>query len=319
LTDHLGNVRVVLNDARNSVGLNSITAAYDYYPGGMMMPGRTFSDGYRYGFNGKEKDPEGMGGGGSTYDYGFRIYNPRIGKFLSVDPLYQSYPWLTPYQFASNRPIIAIDIDGLESNDVNGENVGSDPNETAIKNHEKSARLAGVIVVTIGVFEKRVSAAMVVLSLSNQADIKLLQNKIGQIEKKLEKLSPGSTKPREGGQFGGGGSGGRWESNEPMKPRGIESNKAEDDPKATEIKSLQKELAETKGKLNSAEFKQATIENFTITGQLQHLAKDIYEAWEELSQENKDEYMNNLDKLQDKVLENTDKRLNYEQKRIENP
>ncbi len=52
---------------------------------------------YRYGFNGKEKDDEGMGGGGSTYDYGFRIYNPQIGKFLSTDPLTMSYPFYTPY------------------------------------------------------------------------------------------------------------------------------------------------------------------------------------------------------------------------------
>jgi len=69
---------------------------------------------YRYGFNGKEKDPEGMGGGGSTYDYGFRIYNPKIAKFLSVDPLTKEYPWYTPYQFAGNKPIQAIDLDGLE-------------------------------------------------------------------------------------------------------------------------------------------------------------------------------------------------------------
>lgn len=55
-----------------------------------------------------------MGGGSSTYDYGFRIYNPNLGKFLSVDPLMKSYPWYTPYQFAGNKPIIAIDIDGLE-------------------------------------------------------------------------------------------------------------------------------------------------------------------------------------------------------------
>ncbi len=34
-----------------------------------------------------------MGGGGSTYDYGFRIYNPNIAKFLSVDPLTKDYPW----------------------------------------------------------------------------------------------------------------------------------------------------------------------------------------------------------------------------------
>jgi RHS repeat-associated protein len=71
-------------------------------------------DSYRYGFNGKELDQDGMGGGGSTYDYGFRIYNPALGKFLSVDPLIQSYPWYTPYQFAGNTPIGAIDLDGLE-------------------------------------------------------------------------------------------------------------------------------------------------------------------------------------------------------------
>ncbi|UTW66283.1 RHS repeat-associated core domain-containing protein [bacterium SCSIO 12643] len=87
----------------------------DYYPFGSVQPGRSYtSDAYRYGFNGKEKDPEGLGGGHSTYDYGFRIYNPAIAKFLSVDPLTSSYPWYTPYQFAGNKPIVAIDIDGLE-------------------------------------------------------------------------------------------------------------------------------------------------------------------------------------------------------------
>jgi hypothetical protein len=50
----------------------------------------------------------------SLYDYGFRIYNPGIGKFLSVDPLTKSYPWYTPYQFAGNKPIWAVDLDGLE-------------------------------------------------------------------------------------------------------------------------------------------------------------------------------------------------------------
>jgi RHS repeat-associated protein len=84
------------------------------YPFGMHMPGRSFSSGsYRYGFNGKESDDE-VSGTGNQYDYGFRIYNPRIGKFLSVDPLTASYPWYTPYQFAGNMPIVAIDIEGLE-------------------------------------------------------------------------------------------------------------------------------------------------------------------------------------------------------------
>ncbi len=80
------------------------------------MKGRSVNSGtsYAYGFNGKRKDPEGMGGGGATYDYGFRIYNPNLGKFLSVDPLTKSYLWYTPYQFAGNMPISAIDLDGEE-------------------------------------------------------------------------------------------------------------------------------------------------------------------------------------------------------------
>ena len=75
---------------------------------------------YRYGFNGKEKDDE-VSGNGNSYDYGFRIYNPRLGRFLSVDPLTQSFPWYTPYQYAGNKPIWKIDLDGLEETDPIGD------------------------------------------------------------------------------------------------------------------------------------------------------------------------------------------------------
>ncbi|MCA6421181.1 MAG: hypothetical protein IM568_00005 [Flavobacterium sp.] len=85
----------------------------DYYAFGMQMPGRKSSGGYRYGFNGKENDNE-VKGEGNQQDYGMRIYDGRIGKFLSVDPVTSDYPELTPYQFASNRPIDGIDFDGLE-------------------------------------------------------------------------------------------------------------------------------------------------------------------------------------------------------------
>ena len=88
----------------------------DYYSFGMLMPDRAFSTGYRFGFNGKESDNE-ISGNGNQYDYGFRIYNPRIAKFLSVDPLTKDYPWYTPYQFAGNTPIRAVDLDGLEELD----------------------------------------------------------------------------------------------------------------------------------------------------------------------------------------------------------
>lgn len=84
----------------------------DYYPFGMQMPQRSFSAGnnYRYGFNGKENDGEMSG----WQDYGFREYDVRLGRFISVDPITKKYPELTPYQFASNRPIDGIDQDGLE-------------------------------------------------------------------------------------------------------------------------------------------------------------------------------------------------------------
>lgn len=87
----------------------------DYYPFGSLMPQRyQASENYRYGFNGKEMDNKIKGSTGTQYDYGFRIYDPRIGKFLSVDPLAKNYPFYTPYQFAGNAPIWAIDLDGLE-------------------------------------------------------------------------------------------------------------------------------------------------------------------------------------------------------------
>lgn len=68
---------------------------------------------YRFGFNGKENDNE-VKGTGNQQDYGMRIYDPRLGRFLSIDPLTKSFPQLSPYQFADNNPILNIDLDGLE-------------------------------------------------------------------------------------------------------------------------------------------------------------------------------------------------------------
>jgi RHS repeat-associated protein len=78
----------------------------------MTMPGRNYSSNlYRYGFNGKENDNEA---GEGIQDYGLRIYDCRLAKFLSVDPLAAEYPWLTPYQFAAGNSISGVDLDGAE-------------------------------------------------------------------------------------------------------------------------------------------------------------------------------------------------------------
>jgi RHS repeat-associated protein len=81
----------------------------------MLQPGRQYTNGsgYRYGFNGKENDND-VKGEGNQQDYGMRIYDPRLGRFLSVDPLSNSFPFYSPFEYAGNTPIQAIDLDGLE-------------------------------------------------------------------------------------------------------------------------------------------------------------------------------------------------------------
>ncbi len=86
--------------------------------GGDVKTSQKFTNPYRYGFNGKENDKEVTGTGQGTQDYGMRIYNPSLGRFLSVDPISKEYPWYSPYHFAGNRPIQAIDLDGLEPKDL---------------------------------------------------------------------------------------------------------------------------------------------------------------------------------------------------------
>jgi len=107
----------------------------DYAPFGMLLPERTWTSdsvSYRYGFQGQEMDNE-VYGDGNSYAFEYRIHDPRIGKFLSVDPLASSYPWNSPYAFAENRVIDGIDLEGLEWQPVNeaGEDVAIDSDEIA--------------------------------------------------------------------------------------------------------------------------------------------------------------------------------------------
>ncbi|MCX6272345.1 MAG: hypothetical protein NTU44_14255, partial [Bacteroidetes bacterium] len=132
LTNHLGNVMVILSDHKKGIDMNTnmivdyyepiLKSTQDYYPGGMLMPGRSYSsDKYRFGFNGKENDNE-VKGTGNSQDYGMRIYDPRIIRFNSVDPLTKKFPFYSPYHFAGNSFISAVDLDGKEPNWVVNQN-----------------------------------------------------------------------------------------------------------------------------------------------------------------------------------------------------
>jgi RHS repeat-associated protein len=78
---------------------------------------------YRYGFNGKEKDDEINVNGGS-YDFGARMYDTRLGRWLACDPLAAKYSDLSPYNFAANTPIQAFDPDGRLIIFINGMHTG---------------------------------------------------------------------------------------------------------------------------------------------------------------------------------------------------
>ena len=111
LSNHLGNVLATVSDNISlsaSETLAKTLSTTDYHPFGVQMEGRTLNfDKVRYGFNGKEKDDEW-----SKIDFGARVYNARLGLFLSLDPLFAAYPWQSPYVFAANNPIRLIDVNG---------------------------------------------------------------------------------------------------------------------------------------------------------------------------------------------------------------
>ena len=83
----------------------------------MLVPNRHgSSNSYRYGFNGMEKDDE-LKGIGNSYNTEFRQYDPRVGRWLSLDPLEHKFPWMSPYVSFNNNPLSYIDSDGLEASD----------------------------------------------------------------------------------------------------------------------------------------------------------------------------------------------------------
>jgi len=83
-------------------------SSQDYYPLVCSCQTVTAIATAMLGFNDKIKDDEIENVTGSFQDYGMRMYDARVCRFISVDPISKKYPELTPYQFASNRPIQAM-------------------------------------------------------------------------------------------------------------------------------------------------------------------------------------------------------------------
>lgn len=104
----------------------------EHIPFGMVMPGRHGgSSDYRFGYQGSEKDNE-VKGNGNSYTTEFRQYDPRLGRWLSIDPI--THPWQSPYCAMDNNPI--------RFNDTDGQKVGGDKGKELRKEEKKLNREA---------------------------------------------------------------------------------------------------------------------------------------------------------------------------------
>ena len=117
-SDHLGSASWVTDTAGHG---------YEHFQynawGGPFITQRITGGDYqsRYTFSGKERDEET----GFSY-FGSRYYNSNLSIWLSVDPMSDKYPSLSPYVYCANNPVRVIDPSGdscavlLAGNSVGG-------------------------------------------------------------------------------------------------------------------------------------------------------------------------------------------------------
>jgi len=125
-TDHLGNIRLSYTQSGTEL---KILEENHYYPFGLkhsnyntdIVRYKKDVDGitvvlrpterseYQYKYNGKElQDELGL----NMYDFGWRNYDPAIGRFLRIDRFAEKYMERTPYNYAANNPVYYVDVAG---------------------------------------------------------------------------------------------------------------------------------------------------------------------------------------------------------------
>ena len=103
LTDHQGNVRVVVDENA------AVKQVNHYYPYGALFAESTNGNVQPYKYNGKELDRmHGL----DWYDHGARHNDAAIGRWHVMDPLCEKYYDVSPYAYCAGDPVNAIDPDG---------------------------------------------------------------------------------------------------------------------------------------------------------------------------------------------------------------
>ncbi len=117
--DHLGNIRLTYADSDGNGSIDSSTEIIEennYYPFGLEHKGynnvvssNANNIASKFKYNGKELEEEQ---GKDTYAYGWRDYDPAIGRFNKIDRFAEKYYNLSTYSYAGNNPIMFIDVQG---------------------------------------------------------------------------------------------------------------------------------------------------------------------------------------------------------------
>ncbi|MGY6562856.1 MAG: hypothetical protein ACXITV_12210 [Luteibaculaceae bacterium] len=118
LSNHLGNVLTTISDKKgynlqSDYYVAEILSAQDYYPGGMLQPGRQYNpDSYRYGAGTQEMVNE-VKGVGNHYTAQYWEMDPRLNRRWNTDPIVKFHE--SPYATFANNPIWFVDPNGADS------------------------------------------------------------------------------------------------------------------------------------------------------------------------------------------------------------
>ena len=112
LTNHLGNVMAVISDKASDTNEPTVVSLSDYYPFGMTEPGRSWNAGdYRFGYTGHEKESDLAEG---VYTTEYRLLDTRLGRWMSVDPMFDKYPNESSYNYCGGNSVLMIDPKGKD-------------------------------------------------------------------------------------------------------------------------------------------------------------------------------------------------------------
>lgn len=156
LTNYLGNVYVTVRDRKleNKDSVSQQVVSYDadvvtfndFESYGSLLAGRREGFNlYRHGFSGLERDDE-LKGGGNSYYTNARLFDPRVGRWLSPDAVATAD--LNAYAGFSNLPVRLSDPEGTSDHDAisvdqgdssgagtnphDGPTIGPDPNPVPV-------------------------------------------------------------------------------------------------------------------------------------------------------------------------------------------